>query len=208
LKLNKENYILGIDEAGRGCIIGPMVICGILVEEKDIVKLKEIGVKDSKQLKPDKRERLAKKIKDIAERIVIKRISPKVIDRYNLNFLELKNMAKIIEKLNPDIIYFDCPVNQRGIKKYCEELKNLLNKNNVTPKIIGENKADKKYEVVSAASIIAKVERDRIIRNFKKKYGDFGSGYPSDKKTMEFLRKYYNYCLPIIRTKWRIKLIT
>ncbi len=205
--MNKENYILGIDEAGRGCIIGPMVLCGVLIEEKDILKLKEIGVKDSKLLKPNKREKLAKKIKEIAKRIIIKRIPPKIIDKYNLNFLELKNMAKIIEKLRPTILYFDCPVNQKGIKKYCQDLKNLLKEKNFFGKIIGENKADKKYAVVSAASIIAKVERERIIKNLKKKYGDFGSGYPGDKKTIEFLKKYYNNCLPIIRKKWRIKII-
>lgn len=204
--MNKEKYILGIDEAGRGCVIGPMVLCGVLIREKDILKLKEIGIKDSKLLKPKKREELSKKIKEIAKGIMIKRISPKMIDRYNLNFLELKNMAKIIEKLRPNILYFDCPVNQKGIEKYCEDLKNLLKKKNIFLQIIGENKADKKYEVVSAASIVAKVERDRIIKNLRKKYGDFGSGYPADKKTIEFLKKYYHHCLPIIRKKWRIKI--
>ncbi|MCX7836473.1 MAG: ribonuclease HII [candidate division WOR-3 bacterium] len=204
--MSKENYILGIDEAGRGCVIGPMVICGVLIEEKDITKLKEIGVKDSKLLKPSKREKLAKEIKKIAKKIVIKKISPKIIDKYNLNFLELKEIKKIIEKTKPTIVYFDCPVNQKGIKDYCKKLESLLEKKNVLPKIIGENKADKKYEVVSAASIIAKVERDRIIKNLRKKYGDFGSGYPSDRKTKEFLKNFYNNCRLIIRKKWQIKI--
>lgn len=207
MKLNKENYILGIDEAGRGCVIGPMIICGILIEEKDIIKLREIGVKDSKLLKPHKREKLAKEIRKVVKKITIKKISPQIIDKYNLNLLELKNIKKIIERLKPTIVYFDCPVNQRGIKDYCKKLEDLLNKKNICPKIIGENKADKKYEVVSAASIIAKVERDKIIEKLRKEYGNFGSGYPSDKKTKEFLKKFYNKCLPIIRKKWKIKII-
>ncbi|ENN96258.1 ribonuclease HII [Methanocaldococcus villosus KIN24-T80] len=60
--------------------------------------------------------------------------------------------------------------------------------------------------VVSAASIIAKVIRDNIINEYKKEFGDFGSGYPSDIKTVEFLKRYYeihNKLPPIAREKWK-----
>jgi len=186
--------ICGIDEAGRGPVIGPMVITGILIDEKDLDKLKNIKVRDSKLLTPKQREFLYKEIKKIIikEKTII--ISHNEIDdalnseELNLNKLEAIKTAMIINFLKPEKVTIDCP--SVNIKSYVDYLKNFLK---YEPKIKAEHKADYKYCEVSAASIIAKVTRDAEIEKLKKKHNvDFGSGYPSDPITQEFLKKNYS----------------
>jgi ribonuclease HII len=72
--------------------------------------------------------------------------------------------------------------------------------------IISEHKADKKYPIVSAASIIAKVERDKAIKEIEEKYGEVGCGYPTDPKTIKFLEKYlkkYGKYPEFVRKSWK-----
>jgi ribonuclease HII len=196
--------ICGIEEAGRGPVIGPMVMCGIVIDEKDTNKLLQIGVKDSKLLTPKQREDLFEKIKKTAKSYEIIVISPKEIDKtlesedLNLNWLEALTSAKILNKLKPDKAILDCPSN--NIKAYSDYVKKNLNEK---IKLIVEHKADLKYPVVGAASILAKVTRDREIEKIKKKIGiNFGSGYPSDPITVEFLKKYWNKYPDILRKTW------
>jgi len=181
--------IAGLDEAGRGPLIGPMVIAGISIDSEKIYKLKEIGVKDSKLLTPYKREKIMENIIQIAYKVRYIYISAKEIDdavfsSLKITGLEAKYMSNIINELNPDIVYIDSPINNTS--KFKNLLKEYLSKN---IEIICENKADKKYLVVAAASIIAKVLRDREISELHKKYGNFGSGYTSDVRTIEFLKR-------------------
>jgi len=183
---SKRNRILGIDEAGRGPVIGPMVICAVLVDEKQERKLKRIGVKDSKKISPKERERLAKEIKEIVEDFELVEISPQEIDGESLNRLEFIKIKEMYRKYKPTHLYIDVPTSPRGVKNFCRDLRYDIGDSAL--EIIGENRADEKYPVVSAASILAKVERDRIIEGLKKKYGDFGSGYPSDHRTVSFLK--------------------
>lgn len=182
----KEKTIMGIDEAGRGCVIGPLVICGVLVEESKIELIKD--AKDSKLLSPKKREKLEKKIKEAVKDFAIIKISAEEIDKLrsekNLNKIEIENMQKIINLFNPDIAIIDSP--ESNTKRFCKKVKEGLNKKDI--EIVCENYADKKYKIVGAASILAKVERDREIEKIKEEYKiDFGSGYPSDERTMKFL---------------------
>ena len=191
-----KKFLLGIDDAGRGPVIGPMVLAGVLLSRNDEIKLKQLGVKDSKMLSPKRREALAKKIRKIAIYCIIK-ISPKEIDSrasigLNLNQLEAIKAADIINKLlknkektKTDII-IDCPsVNRAAWKNY---LLRYVNEKIKNAKFIIEHKADVHYPAVSAASIIAKVARDAEIEKIKKKIGvNFGSGYPADPLTQEFL---------------------
>ena len=154
--------ICGVDDAGRGSMIGPLVISGVTIDKKNVKKLKSIGVQDSKKL------------------------SPKTIDRsvfkHKLNHLEAKNMAKVIKKLNPRTAYVDsCDVDY---KRFGREIA-LLASNS---KIVSRHHADSKFIVVAAASIIAKVSRDKSIHRLKKNF-DLGSGYPSDKKTVKCVKK-------------------
>ncbi|MEM1566526.1 MAG: ribonuclease HII [Candidatus Bathyarchaeia archaeon] len=184
--------VAGVDDAGRGSVIGPLVIAGVLVDSEDLPKLVQLGVKDSKLLSPSRREALAVEIKRIAKKHYIVKLSPAEIDKvvergrklHRLNWLEAQAMAKVIELLRPDIAYVDASdvLEERFKQQILEFLPFKI-------EVVSEHKADRKYPVVSAASIIAKVERDREIAELKAKYGDFGCGYPTDPKTMEFLRR-------------------
>ncbi|MCS7114425.1 MAG: ribonuclease HII [Nitrososphaerota archaeon] len=201
--------IAGVDDAGRGSVIGPLVIAGVLVEDKDLPKLVQLGVKDSKLLSPNRRENLAVEIKRVALKHAVVKLSPAEIDRvvergrrlHRLNRLEAQAMAKVIEQLKPDIAYVDASdVLEERFKQ--QILENLP----FNVEVVSEHKADRKYPVVSAASIIAKVERDREIAELKAKYGDFGCGYPTDFATIKFLR----YCLEkfgeypeFVRKSWK-----
>ena len=183
--------VLGIDEAGRGAVLGPLVVCGFLIDEKDEKKLKKIGVKDSKQLTPNKREELASKIEEIGIHIVIIRVPSAKIDAnrkrgINLNQIEAIKMAEIINLLEPDKAIVDAP--SYNTNKFRDYLFSKMENKKI--KLVSENFADQNYPVVSAASIIAKVNRDEAIEELKKKVGkDFGVGYPHDPRTIEFLNK-------------------
>lgn len=182
--------IAGIDEAGRGPMIGPMVICGILVDSDRVHELVEIGAKDSKALTHKRRVILKTKIEKIASKIEIRTVSAADIDRLRkrttLNEIEVTEFALIAKALNPKEIYLDAAdVKPERFGSKIGELSGIAEKG---ARIVSEHKADAKYPIVSAASIIAKVERDHAIERFHQKYGDFGSGYPNDPKTIKFLR--------------------
>ncbi len=200
--------IAGIDEAGRGPMVGPMVICGILVDSDKLHELVEIGAKDSKILTHKRRLILKEKIEKVAAKIEIRTVSAADIDRLRkrttLNEIEVEEFASIAKALNPQEIYLDAAdviAERFGIK--IGKLSGIDAKGAI---IVSEHKADSKYPIVSAASIIAKVERDHAIENFHKKYGDFGSGYPNDPKTVKFVRNLIRSgekLPPIIRKSWK-----
>jgi ribonuclease HII len=184
--------IAGVDDAGRGAVIGPLVIAGVLVREEDLPTLKELGVKDSKLLSPRRREVLAVEIKKIVKDYNVAKLSPRQIDvvvnsgrkLHKLNYLEAQTMAKVIEALQPDLVYVDASdVSEMRFKQHILECMSFK------VDIVSEHKADRNYVAVSAASIIAKVERDKEIAELSNRLGDIGSGYPSDPRTMIFLKK-------------------
>jgi ribonuclease HII len=184
--------IAGVDDAGRGSVIGPLTIAGVLMKEEDLPKLKKLGVKDSKLLSPQRRETLAVEIKRIAQKYSVIKLTPKEIDTvvetgkklHRLNRLEAQTMAKVIETLKPDKAYVDASdVLEERFKQHILECLSFK------VEIVSEHKADRTYPIVSAASIIAKVERDKEIAELAKKYGDLGCGYPTDPKTINFLQQ-------------------
>ncbi len=190
--------VVGIDEAGKGPVIGPMVVCGVLCDESDLPKLEKLGVKDSKKLKPERRKELAEEIKKICKICLIK-VTPEEIDKSdNINDLLRESYIKIIEKLNPDLVIVDSP----DVKP--ERLKDFL-ENMTGRKVISKHKADEEFVIVAAASIVAKVERDVEIERLKQEYGDFGSGYAGDPKTIKALREWIQSGkIPhIVRKRWR-----
>ena len=195
--------ICGVDDAGRGSMIGPMVIAGISIEKKNIPKLRKLGVRDSKKLSPKKRELLYKEIIKLVDDYHVIRIPPKTIDKYvfehNLNHLEAKKMAAVITHLKSEISYVDsCDVNAT---RFGREISDLSNKS----KVRSYHYADSRFVVVSAASIIAKVSRDRSIARLNKNY-EFGSGYPSDKKSVNFVKKLVSTKKPLpssVRKSWK-----
>lgn len=188
--------ILGIDDAGRGPIIGPMFLAGVLIKKEDEKTLKQEGVNDSKKLEHPKRIRLSGIVKDICISYKIVFSTPEQIDHsissgINLNTLEAIKAAEIINSLvrgqkEPIKVIVDCPsVNTRAWRFLL--LKYLKSPGRV--ELLCEHKADANYVSVSAASILAKVAREEAVLNLKDKYGEIGSGYPSDSVTIAFLKK-------------------
>ena len=201
--------VVGVDDAGRGAVIGPLVIAGVLIDEQDLPKLEELGVKDSKRLSPRRREQLAEEIKKLALRYHVIKLAPAEIDKvvetgrklHRLNRLEAQTMAKVIAALKPDVAYVDASdVLAYRFKRHIAESLPL------EVQIVSEHKADAKYPVVSAASIIAKVERDRAIAELQERHGNMGCGYPTDPKTIEFLeswiQKFGSYP-EFVRKSWK-----
>lgn len=188
------SLITGIDEAGRGAILGPLVIAGVTIRKEDEDKLKSIGCKDSKLLSPNKREELAKKIEKIATNVIVLRIQPCTIDDYrasgtNLDKIEAMKMAQIIsmgEAMNDggNTIFIDAL--SQNPKRFHQIVRSYLK--NKDADLVVKNYLDESVVVVSAASIIAKVERDNAIKEIKKRVGvDFGVGYTHDKRTIDFI---------------------
>jgi ribonuclease HII len=222
---NENNKItLGLDEAGRGPVLGPMVVALVKATEKDLKKLDELGLKDSKRLSKKRRERLFKTIMEnyeVKSIILEAKDIDKMMEKTNLNKIELMAFSKLINSVlkeeykgykdknhkvnNKKInIYIDACSSDE--KAFSNQIKSKLVVFNENIKIIAEHKADDKYKIVSAASIIAKVLRDRIIDNYKKIYGEIGSGYPSDKITISYLKDYVkeHRALPeIARKSWK-----
>jgi ribonuclease HII len=200
--------VCGVDEAGRGPVIGPMVMAGVAIAEEKLPELKALGVKDSKLLSPKRRQELYKQIIELVDNYSIIEISPNEIDQRNadgtnLNQLEALKIAEILTALKPDKVYVDSPEPANGGKKFGDMI--LSHMNCKTPEIIAEHGADMKYPTSSAASILAKVTRDNAVKCISKEIGHcIGSGYPADPKCKEFLKTHYSDDKHInhIRTCW------
>jgi len=196
--------ILGIDEAGRGPLIGPLIIAGVLVEESKLKKLSSWSTLDSKKIPRLRREEIFLSLKSLIDDLEIVKISPSKIDSHSLNLLEIESTSYIINKLKPHKVYIDAPTHPRGIFSYHQHLKRKIFSPHV--ELIIENKADAKFKIVGLASIIAKVIRDKYILKLRKEYGDFGWGYPSEVKTKKFLKQYfkkYKEVPSFVRKKWK-----
>ena len=181
--------IAGVDEAGRGSIIGPLVIAGISIKRNRIPDLAKLGIRDSKMLTSRARESLFKKIIDISDCLSVIKFESHEVDRYvflnGLNELEALGMANVIDKIQGDKIYIDaCDVNliryRHSIQKYMLSSRSIYCLHH----------ADTLNIVVSAASIVAKIIRDKEIQKIRKVYNEIGSGYPSDEKTMRFIKSW------------------
>lgn len=195
--------ILGIDEAGRGSVLGPMVIAGVVVPEKMEKVLERMGVKDSKRLTPNRRTILSRKLKKMFDYEIVvitaREIDEMRADGINLNEIEKNAMESILLKMRPEKAIVD------AVDVKAERFQDNL-RVNTGINVIAEHKADDKYIEVSAASIIAKAERDDQIAQINKEFiksGGIGSGYPSDPKTKEFLTNYtYDEMPDFVRMSW------
>lgn len=176
----------GVDEAGRGSVMGPLVVGTVFVD--DDTDLIGMGVKDSKKLTPKKRESLYDEIVDsvCAWSVVI--TTAEEIDaqrkEVSLNDIELRMFAEGISSNPCSTAYADCP--DINVDSFTAKLSAKVG-NDVA--IIAKHKADDTYPVVSAASIVAKVTRDRMMEDIRQEFGvNVGSGYPSDHYTMDFIQ--------------------
>ncbi|MFH0836168.1 MAG: ribonuclease HII [Candidatus Micrarchaeota archaeon] len=185
--------IVGVDEAGRGCVIGPLVVCAFAIEEEKEQQLHVDGVRDSKVLAVSTRQRLHKELskgKFAVAKVTAKELSELMGKRKNLNDIEASAMAKAIKELEEKHdgitrIFIDSPDAVKG--RFEKRLRAFYK---TKAPVVAENKADSRYPVVGAASIIAKEEREKEIAAIKKKVGfDFGSGYSHDEVTIAYLDK-------------------
>lgn len=197
----------GVDEAGRGPVIGPMVIACVVLSSNSAKLLRGVA-KDSKKLSPRAREKVYLKILEVSNEVKIRVIEPSEIDAAvvvrGLNRLEARVTAELLGQLtsNINLAFVDSPDPQPD--RYAALVKSFLPCHEIN--VVAANHAELLYPHVAAASIVAKVERDNLVAKLRDVYGDFGSGYPSDPKTIAFLRKFtesgVNYP-PIVRRSWR-----
>ncbi len=193
---------LGIDEAGRGPAIGPLVVAGVLIDPASEAHLTDLGVRDSKALSAERRRSMVEGIRAIAMNTRILAFAPRQLAG-NLNAVELSAIAHVVDELAPDALYVDAPVGPRAIPTFVDMVQQRCPSNVMA--ITAENQADANYPVVAAASILAKVYRDAAIERLHAIYGDFGSGYPADPKTKRFLNEWYaaHRSFPAcVRTRW------
>ncbi len=196
--------IAGVDEAGKGPVIGPMCVGGVLTT--DMGSLKKLGVNDSKKLTPEKREKLSEQIKNTADKTFVLEVSAAQIDEFRkvmtMNEVMVICFAGVLKELKPEFAYLDAA----DVKP--ERFGRLVGERyGHKIKIISEHYADEKYSVVSAASIIAKVKRDALLKELSIKMGlSVGSGYPSDPKTKRFLEDWirtHKEFPPFVRKSWK-----
>jgi len=196
-----HSNIAGVDEAGRGPVIGPLVICCASCRREDEKSLKKLASKDSKQLTPAQREEAYEKLKSFVK---FRWVEVSAMDlntlmkEMSLNDIEAKFMAELIKKLDDGDVMIDMP------DRYSWTFRKRMEKFGVK-RFEAEHKADENYPIVAAASICAKILRDRKIEEIKKATCDFGSGYPGDPKTVKALkdREMRKTLEPFIRQRWK-----
>ncbi len=195
--------ILGFDEAGRGCVIGPLVVGGYLLEQEDEASIRAAGGRDSKGMTPAKRSAAADRLKGMGAGWRTVAISPGQIDTGNLNTLEEDAFVHIAAELSPDAIQIDAPVTPRGIEAFRRRMAGRfglpLDRVTATPR------AENRFPAVGAASVLAKVERDAALESIRQQHPDLGSGYPSDPVTRAFLKKLLRgegEMPDFVRTRW------
>ncbi len=195
----------GVDEAGRGPVFGPMVMALVVADEEGEAELRELGVRDSKQLSPERREELFPEILRIARDVVVLRVEPFEIDAYvakrSLNELEAVKVGELLRRasVRPNVLIVDAPDTDPA--RFAQRVRRYVDVD-----VRAEHGADVKYPVVSAASIVAKVVRDRVIRGIAELYGEFGSGYSHDPQTRAFLEAWirtYGRLPPFARRSWQ-----
>ncbi len=199
--------IAGIDEAGRGPCLGPLVMAVALIKKEDEEKLVELGVKDSKMLSAKERERQFPQIKKIVLESHTSHITAEEIDRLmarkSLNEIEAMHAGRLLNELSvkPDVVYVDSP--DVVMAEFAKRIGKYIS---FPAKIVSEHKADVNYPIVSAASVLAKVERDEAIKKISGEFGEVGSGYPGDEATIKFLKNYllHNNAFPgFVRKSWQ-----
>ena len=211
--------VLGIDEAGRGPVLGPMVygIAFCPVDKND--DLKALGVDDSKALKEEQRDQLLEKLQEARDYVgwAIHVLSPRYISqsmykrcKYNLNTISHDTAIGLVNKaIDAGVRVSEVYVDTVGPpEKYQAKLEGIF----PDLKITVAKKADSLYPCVSAASICAKVARDKAIGQWKfaekgqNFSSEWGSGYPGDPVTKKFLRDNLDpiFGFPsIVRFSWK-----
>ena len=180
--------ILGIDEAGRGPVIGPMTIGGAVIDSARLNELEALKLRDSKKIARNVRTEIFGSLGNFLDGSRVISFEPEEL-RQNLTQIELNAIVDLIEEFKPGEVYIDAPVPPSAIPAFVELIRKRVSYENL--KIVAKNKADDIFPIVSAASILAKVTRDNAVEALWKVHGDFGWGYPAEPKTENFLRSCY-----------------
>jgi ribonuclease HII len=208
-----KRIVVGADEAGRGLIIGPMVIGACAVDDSVKQKFEIIGIQDSKNYSSHNKIRAhAELIKKESLAWSIKTLSAEVLTNYNKNGMSMDEAEAYaffraiedIAKKVPEIAEYQVD-NFQAVGK----LRSLLKENKSTEnvKLIVTPRAEKEFIAVGAGSVLARNASLEELREIRAKYGDFGSGSTNDKKTINWLKQYYkkNHSWPkkIVRVYWK-----
>jgi len=194
---------MGIDEAGRGCVLGSLYIGAFIVDEGvSDEQLRSAGADDSKRLSQKKRLLIREALKPLGYGEV-RSVTAEQIDKGNLNELEEEVIVALVRKWRPDEVFVDALGHPAALPKVLKRLAGKVSP--LSPKWVMEPKADHTYPIVGAASILAKLERDEALNTIREDYGAFGSGYPSDPKTKQWLESWARAGKDwphFVRTRW------
>lgn len=184
----------GIDEAGRGPVLGPLVVAGVACRDPAI--LDGLGIRDSKRLTPGKRERLARLLHDHPDvQVAVVELGPAEVDarrlESSLNDIEVRMFQEVAVQLGVLHLVVDAADVDAG--RFGRRIAAVLD----GVEVVSEHKADDRHVLVAAASIIAKVRRDAAIDRLRRRLErqldmELGSGYPSDPKTQAFLAAWFD----------------
>jgi ribonuclease HII len=179
---------VGSDEAGKGPVLGPMVAAAVRVDPDDLPST----VDDSKRLTPTRREELATEVRAVAGGVGVGVVSTERIDapETDMNGLTVDAHAEAIAAVARDGDPVSADAGDVSEERFARRVADGVGDRGVSVDVEAEHRADERYPVVAAASIVAKVERDRLVDDLRATYGDVGSGYPSDPTTRAFLREY------------------
>jgi len=195
-------WYIGADEAGRGSLVGEMIVAVVAVPESVLHSLAEAGVRDSKALSPRARAELYRVIAGNTV-FAVTPVPPHRIDSENLTVLTEEAIAdayrRIAGRLEGEQVRFVVDRYGRHAK-----LRYLLRAAGYKGPLVIEEKADANYVEVAAASIVAKHVRDARIRVLSSLYGVPGTGYPSDERTVAWVldRVSRGERPPIVRYSW------
>jgi len=197
--------LMGVDEAGKGPVIGSMFVAGFVVEESKLFDLAAMGVRDSKQLSRARREAISRKLYAIADGHYILEVAPSVIDELRqvmtMNDIMVRCFSQVVSKLSAGRAVLDAADVNAG--RFAHRVKSM---SGTSMEIVAEHKADENHHIVGAASILAKVRRDESIRELERSINcKIGSGYPADQDTIDFLSQWtkeHKALPPFARHSW------
>ena len=195
--------ILGIDEAGRGCVLGALFIGGYLVRREDELALRAAGAADSKALTHVKRLAARARLQELGTADV-RQVAVREIDGASLNALEEAVVADLVATHRPGLVRMDALGPPIGIPRMIARIEARLPAD-LRPKWVVEPKADATFALVGAASIFAKTDRDAALEQLAAAHGALGSGYPHDPATRAWLAAHARTGRPwpaFVRTKW------
>lgn len=202
--MSDNPVLIGIDEAGRGPVIGPLVLALVAANPEVVREWKTLGVRDSKKISRQDRQNLFKIITHSALYWDAVSLPAWVIDRENLSFLCESIIVYWLKKYSPAQVFIDAMTTPEAIPQWIQRLQQSIRPCHT--RIQMEVDADEHHPIVSAASIVAKVLRDESLLHLKELYRIPGWGYPSEKNVVSYLHNLYRKSKswpPWVRSRWK-----